>query len=149
MAASAAAKEGAKVAFTYNQGFLQNTSLCILKGAPNLATAVSFLNEAMTPHSGQFPQHIDYGPANPKPSRPARLAGKGRANAEFTRQCGKAGADVIRLVGRGRARRGKALGRLHAEMLLPVTRRRHLCAPRDRRITMSSPVQDLWYSTTS
>src|SRR5215207_122138 len=43
---SALTKEGAKVAFTYNQGVLQSTSLCILKDAPNLATAVRFLNEA-------------------------------------------------------------------------------------------------------
>ena len=42
---SALTKEGAKVAYTYNQGILQSTSLCILKDAPNLATAVRFLNE--------------------------------------------------------------------------------------------------------
>ncbi len=32
---------GAEADFTYNQGILQNTSLCILKNAPNLATAGS------------------------------------------------------------------------------------------------------------
>lgn len=64
---SALAKEGAKVAYTYNQGILQSTSLCILKGAPNLATAVKFLNEAVDPvHQANLPLHIDYGPANPK-----------------------------------------------------------------------------------
>lgn len=64
---SAVAKEGAKVAFTYNQGILQSTSLCILKGAPNLATAVKFLNEAVDPvHQANLPLHIDYGPGNPK-----------------------------------------------------------------------------------
>ena len=64
---SAVAKEGAKVAFTYNQGILQSTSLCILKGAPNLETAVSFLNEAVDPvHQANLPLHIDYGPGNPK-----------------------------------------------------------------------------------
>jgi putative spermidine/putrescine transport system substrate-binding protein len=64
---SAVANEGAKVAFTYNQGILQSTSLCILKGAPNLATAVRFLNEAVDPvHQANLPLHIDYGPANPK-----------------------------------------------------------------------------------
>src|SRR6266568_1117699 len=64
---SALIKEGAKVAFTYNQGILQSTSLCVLKGAPNLATAIKFLNEAVDPvHQANLPLHIDYGPANPK-----------------------------------------------------------------------------------
>jgi putative spermidine/putrescine transport system substrate-binding protein len=64
---SALVKEGAKVGFTYNQGVLQSTSLCILKDAPNLATAVRFLNEAVDPvNQANLPLHIDYGPANPK-----------------------------------------------------------------------------------
>jgi putative spermidine/putrescine transport system substrate-binding protein len=64
---SALASEGAKVAFTYNQGVLQSTSLCILKSAPNLAAAVRFLNEAVDPvNQANLPLHIDYGPANPK-----------------------------------------------------------------------------------
>ncbi len=64
---SALIKEGAKVAYTYNQGILQSTSLCILKGAPNLATAVRFVNEAVDPIlQANLPLHIDYGPANPK-----------------------------------------------------------------------------------
>ena len=64
---SALAGEGAKVGFTYNQGILQNTSLCILKDAPNLPTAVRFLNEAVDPvNQANLPLHIDYGPANPK-----------------------------------------------------------------------------------
>lgn len=63
---SALIKEGAKVAYTYNQGILQSTSLCILKGAPNLATAVKFVNEAVDPVlQANLPLHIDYGPANP------------------------------------------------------------------------------------
>ena len=64
---SALASEGAKVGFTYNQGILQSTSLCILKDAPNLSTAVRFLNEAVDPvNQANLPLHIDYGPANPK-----------------------------------------------------------------------------------
>ena len=64
---SALIKEGAKVAYTYNQGILQSTSLCVLKGAPNLATATRFLNEAVDPVlQANLPLHIDYGPANPK-----------------------------------------------------------------------------------
>jgi putative spermidine/putrescine transport system substrate-binding protein len=64
---SALIKEGAKVAYTYNQGILQSTSLCILKGAPNVATAIRFVNEAVDPVlQANLPLHIDYGPANPK-----------------------------------------------------------------------------------
>jgi putative spermidine/putrescine transport system substrate-binding protein len=64
---SALASEGAKVGFTYNQGVLQSTSLCILKNAPNLPNAVRFLNEAVDPvNQANLPLHIDYGPANPK-----------------------------------------------------------------------------------
>jgi putative spermidine/putrescine transport system substrate-binding protein len=64
---SALTNEGAKVGFTFNQGILQSTSLCILKGAPNLPTATRFLNEAVDPvHQANLPLNIDYGPANPK-----------------------------------------------------------------------------------
>jgi putative spermidine/putrescine transport system substrate-binding protein len=64
---SALINDGAKVGFTYNEGVLQSTSLCILKGAPNLATAVRFVNEAVDPvNQANLPLHIDYGPANPK-----------------------------------------------------------------------------------
>lgn len=63
---SAVAKDGAPVGFTYQQGFLQFTSLCVLKGAPNLDTAVKFINAAMTPEiQANFPAYIDYGPGNP------------------------------------------------------------------------------------
>jgi putative spermidine/putrescine transport system substrate-binding protein len=64
---SALIKEGAKVAYTYNQGILQSTSLCILKGAPNSAAAIKFVNEAVDPVlQANLPLNIDYGPANPK-----------------------------------------------------------------------------------
>ena len=64
---SAIMKEGAKVNYTYNQGILQHTSLCMLKGAPNQATAYKFLNEAVDPTlQANLPLHIDYGPGNPK-----------------------------------------------------------------------------------
>ncbi|MFO1081617.1 MAG: ABC transporter substrate-binding protein [Reyranellaceae bacterium] len=60
-------KEGAKVGYTFNQGILQSTSLCILKGTPNLAAAFRFVNEAVDPVlQANLPLHIDYGPANPK-----------------------------------------------------------------------------------
>ncbi len=64
---SALQAEKAKVAFGYNQGILQSTSLCIVKGSPNLKTSVRFLNEAVDPVlQANLPLHIDYGPANPK-----------------------------------------------------------------------------------
>lgn len=64
---SAVAKEGANVGFTYSQGLLQHTSLCILKNAPNLQTAVRFVNEAISPEfQANLPLEIDYGPGNPE-----------------------------------------------------------------------------------
>ncbi|HKS12046.1 MAG TPA: ABC transporter substrate-binding protein [Pseudomonas sp.] len=63
---SAVRKENADVDFTYNDGILQNTQLCILKNAPNYATAVKFVNEAISPElQANLPQYIDYGPGNP------------------------------------------------------------------------------------
>jgi putative spermidine/putrescine transport system substrate-binding protein len=63
---SALAKEGAKVAFTYNDGILQNTQLCILKNSPNLKTALTFVNAAISPeYQANLPMQIDYGPGNP------------------------------------------------------------------------------------
>ena len=63
---SAIKAEGAPVDFTYNQGILQYTSLCVLKGAPNGATAMKFINAAMAPEiQANFPEYIDYGPGNP------------------------------------------------------------------------------------
>lgn len=35
-------KEGAPVGYSFNEGFLQISSLCILKNAPNLETAIKF-----------------------------------------------------------------------------------------------------------
>ena len=64
---SAVAKEGAKVAFTYNQGILQSTSLCILKGAPNLDDGGQIPQRGRRSRApGQSAAHIDYGPGNPK-----------------------------------------------------------------------------------
>ncbi|GAB3457248.1 ABC transporter substrate-binding protein [Insolitispirillum peregrinum] len=64
---SAVAKEGAPIKFTYNEGMLQHTSLCILKGAPNLPTAIKFVNAAISAEiQANFPAHIDYGPGNPR-----------------------------------------------------------------------------------
>jgi len=63
---SAVRKDNPDVAFTYNDGLLQNTQLCILKNAPNYATAVKFINEALSPDlQANLPLAIDYGPGNP------------------------------------------------------------------------------------
>lgn len=76
---SAVQKDGGDVAFTYNQGLLQNTSLCILKNAPHLKTAVSFVDAAIDPKlQAHLPLNIDYGPGNPEAFKtgiiPAALA---------------------------------------------------------------------------
>ncbi len=64
--ASAVQKSNPDVAFTYNDGLLQNTQLCILKNAPNHDAAVRFVNEALSPElQANLPLHIDYGPGNP------------------------------------------------------------------------------------
>ncbi|MQB40708.1 ABC transporter substrate-binding protein [Rhizobium sp. ICMP 5592] len=72
---TAVAKEGAPISYTFNQGFLQYTSLCILKGAPNLDTAVKFVNAAMTPDiQANFPAYIDYGPGNPEAYKTGKIS---------------------------------------------------------------------------
>ncbi|MEQ7917597.1 ABC transporter substrate-binding protein [Xanthomonas sp. WHRI 1810A] len=64
--ASAVRKDNKDIDFTYNDGLLQNTQLCILKNAPNYATAVKFVNEAVSPDlQANLPLYIDYGPGNP------------------------------------------------------------------------------------
>lgn len=72
---TAVAKEGAPIGYTFNEGFLQYTSLCILKGAPNLETAVKFINAAMTPEiQANFPTYIDYGPGNPEAYKTGKIS---------------------------------------------------------------------------
>lgn len=72
---SSVMKEGADVGFTYNQGFLQETSLCILKNAPNLETAVKFVNAAISPEiQANFPSYIDYGPGNPEAFKTGKIS---------------------------------------------------------------------------
>lgn len=60
-------KDDPDIGFTFNQGMLQNTSLCILKHAPHLATAIRFVNEAIDPKlQAHLPLEINYGPGNPE-----------------------------------------------------------------------------------
>src|SRR5207344_396526 len=72
-------------------------------------------------------------PGQPESVRHRRhQAGACRATAERARERGQAGADVLRLVVvAGWGSRGEALGRFHAEIVLPATRRgvRQYAAP--------------------
>jgi putative spermidine/putrescine transport system substrate-binding protein len=64
--ASALQKDGNKVAYTYNDGILQNTHLCALKNAPNANGVTAFINAAIAPEfQANLPLQIDYGPGNP------------------------------------------------------------------------------------
>ena len=61
------AKDGAKVAYTFNQGILDYDCFGIPKGAPNKALAMKFLNEISKPqYQAEFTKYITYGPANAK-----------------------------------------------------------------------------------
>lgn len=62
-----AAKDGAKVAYTYNQGLLDNDCFAIPKGAPNKDLAMKFLAEISKPqYQAEFTKYITYGPTNKK-----------------------------------------------------------------------------------
>jgi len=62
-----AAKDGAKVAYTYNQGLLDNDCYAIAKGAPNKDLAMKFLAEISKPsYQAEFTKYITYGPTNKK-----------------------------------------------------------------------------------
>ncbi|HAA39763.1 MAG TPA: ABC transporter substrate-binding protein, partial [Pseudomonas sp.] len=79
--ASAVRKDKPEVEFTYNDGLLQNTQLCVLKNAPNYATALQFINEAMSPDlQANLPLYIDYGPGNPA------AFGTGKISAERAKE---------------------------------------------------------------
>lgn len=72
---SAVRKDNPDVDFTFNDGILQNTQLCILKNAPNYATAVKFVNEAISPDlQANLPLYIDYGPGNPAAFETGKLS---------------------------------------------------------------------------
>lgn len=72
---SAVVKEGLPIGYTFNEGFLQYTSLCILKGAPNLETGIKFINAALDPEiQANFPAYIDYGPANPAAYKTGKIS---------------------------------------------------------------------------
>lgn len=61
------AKDGANVAYTFNQGLLDNDCYGIAKGAPNKDLAMKFLAEITKPqYQAEFTKYITYGPTNKK-----------------------------------------------------------------------------------
>lgn len=62
-----AKKDGAKVAYTFNQALLDYDCFAIPKGAPNKELAMKFLAEiSKAKHQANLPLHITYGPTNKK-----------------------------------------------------------------------------------
>lgn len=60
-----AKKDGAKVAYTFNQALLDYDCFAIPKGAPNKDLAMKFLAEVSKAEiQANLPQHITYGPTN-------------------------------------------------------------------------------------
>jgi len=58
-------KDGAKVAYTYNQALLDYDCYAIPKGAPNKDLAMKFLAEISKPeYQANLPEYITYGPTN-------------------------------------------------------------------------------------
>ena len=61
------AKDGGKVAYTFNQGLLDYDCYAIPKGAPNKDAAMKFLSEISKPqYQAEFTKYITYGPTNKK-----------------------------------------------------------------------------------
>jgi putative spermidine/putrescine transport system substrate-binding protein len=60
-----AKKDGAQVAYTFNQALLDYDCFAVPKGAPNKAGAMKFLNEISKPqYQADFTKYITYGPTN-------------------------------------------------------------------------------------
>jgi len=60
-----AKKDGAKVAYVFNQALLDYDCFAIPKGAPNKETAMAFLAEISKPeYQANLPKYITYGPTN-------------------------------------------------------------------------------------
>jgi len=61
------AKDGGKVAYTFNQALLDYDCFAIPKDAPNKAAAMKFLAEISKPqYQAEFTKYITYGPTNKK-----------------------------------------------------------------------------------
>ena len=62
-----AKKDGAKVAYTFNQALLDYDCFAVPKGAPNKETAMKFLGEiSKAKYQANLPKYITYGPTNAK-----------------------------------------------------------------------------------
>lgn len=62
-----AAKDGAKVAYTFNQALLDYDCYAVAKGAPNQDLAMKFIAEISKPqYQAEFTKYITYGPTNKK-----------------------------------------------------------------------------------
>lgn len=62
-----AAKDGGKVAYTFNQALLDYDCYAVAKGAPNKDLAMKFLAEISKPqYQAEFTKYITYGPTNKK-----------------------------------------------------------------------------------
>jgi putative spermidine/putrescine transport system substrate-binding protein len=62
-----AKKDGAQVAYTFNQGLLDYDCFAVPKGAPNKDLAMKFLAEISKPaYQAEFTKYITYGPTNKK-----------------------------------------------------------------------------------
>ncbi len=60
-------KDGANVAYTFNQALLDYDCYAIAKGAPNKDLAMKFLAEISKPqYQAEFTKYITYGPTNKK-----------------------------------------------------------------------------------
>ncbi len=60
-----AKKDGAKVAYSFNQALLDYDCFAIPKGAPNKDLAMKFLGEISKPeYQDDLPKYITYGPTN-------------------------------------------------------------------------------------
>lgn len=60
-----AKKDGAQVAYSFNQALLDYDCFAVPKGAPNRATAMEFLNEiSKAEYQDDLPKYITYGPTN-------------------------------------------------------------------------------------
>lgn len=65
--AAAAAKDGADLEFTYNEGIIDAGCLAIPRGAPNKNTAMKVINEFIAPDiQANIPMVFSYGPVNSK-----------------------------------------------------------------------------------
>ena len=95
-----AAKDGAKVAYTFNQALLDYDCYAIAKGAPNKDLAMKFLAEISKPqYQAEFTKYITYGPTNKKAYDDRRdRGGLCQAPAVPPRQRRQAAADQSRLV---------------------------------------------------